>query len=127
MKGTYGHSGRSSFLSIDTRLSELVRSSQHSTNKILTSLSDSLQRRAETVITLFSFQMEKKQGNIGTWNIRCRLNYQSRALQSDCKVAPFQIVSCFQESVAFLFRCPDQTSNHSVPSIPPTLEFKSNG
>lgn len=55
MKSTYGTSGRSALSSIDRRLLELLRSSQHFTNKTFTSLPGSLQRKAETVITLSLF------------------------------------------------------------------------
>lgn len=59
IKSTHGTSGRSAFSATDRRLLELLRSSQHFVNETFTSLPNSFQRRAETVIKHFLFQMEK--------------------------------------------------------------------
>lgn len=61
MKSTYRNSHRSAFSSTDRRLSELLRNSQHFANEIFTNLLNSLQRRVETMMKYFLFQMERSE------------------------------------------------------------------
>lgn len=61
MKGTYGNSGRSAFSSTDRRLSELLRTHNTLPMRFFTNLLNSLQRRVETIMKYFLFQMERSE------------------------------------------------------------------